>query len=44
MGKELRENALAARESEEAIITQFLTPKSTLLSMYLPGRRKGGLR
>ena len=35
MGKELRENAPAARQSEEAGFTQFLTLKSTLLSLPL---------
>ena len=33
MGKELRETAPAARGREEAGFTQFLTHKSTLLSM-----------
>ena len=32
MGKELRENAPAARQNEEAGISQFLTHKFTLLS------------
>ena len=35
MGKELRENAPAARGSEEAGFTQFLTHKYTLLSMCI---------
>ena len=35
IGKELRENAPAVRESKEAGFTQFLTHKYTLLSMLL---------
>ena len=35
MGEELRENAPAARGSEEAGLTQFLAHKYTLLSMCI---------
>ena len=36
MGQELLENSPVARESEEAGITQFLTHKSTLISINIP--------
>ena len=39
MGKELRENAPAARGSKEAEFMQFLTDKSSLLSVLAYGYR-----